>query len=78
MPDGWRDPEAGGEAGKKLGGEGDFGQQYQGLAALAEDGRDGFHINFGLARAGDPFEQGDGKHSCRHGLAKLGRGYGLC
>jgi hypothetical protein len=61
MPDGGGDAEAALEAFQPLGGEGDFRQQDQGLAALAEAFGDGFQVDLGLAGAGDAIQQGDGE-----------------
>ena len=61
VPDGGGDAEAALEALQPLGGEGDFRQQHQRLAALAEAFGDGFQVDLGLAGAGDAVEQGDGE-----------------
>ena len=42
-------------------GQGDFGEQDEGLAAVAQGGGDGLEIDLGLARAGDAVEQGRGE-----------------
>ena len=57
MPFGRAHAEAAGEAIEELSGERNFRHQDEHLAAGRERRRDRFEINFGLARAGDAFEQ---------------------
>jgi len=57
VPRGRGAAEAGFEALEEGFGEGDFGEQDEGLFAGAEGGSDGFEIDFGLARSGDSVEQ---------------------
>ncbi len=61
VPERRRHAEAALEAAEELRGEGDFGQQNEGLAALLQTGGHGFEIGLGLAGAGDPVEQGYGE-----------------
>ena len=57
MPFGRPRAEARGETVEKLRRERDFRHQDQGLAAFAQRRGDSLEIDFGLARAGDAFEQ---------------------
>ncbi len=74
MPDGGGDAEAALEALQPLGGEGDFWEQDQGLAVLAEGFGDGLQVGLGLAGAGDAVEQGDGEFARLHRVAEGGGG----
>ena len=81
---GWSDPMVPlGRAGAKAGldpveecrGQGDLRQQHQCLASLCDAGGNGFHVDFGLAGAGDAINQrgreGLRLHTCAQ---RMGRG----
>ena len=57
VPFGRERAEPRGETGEKLRGECDLGQQDKGLPSLTKRRRHGLHVDLGLARAGDAFEQ---------------------
>ena len=64
-----------GEAVEELPGQRDFRHQDQRLPAAADDLRNGFEIDFGLARAGDAVEQRDMKTAVRRQRAhRIDRG----
>ena len=77
MPDGGGDAEAALEALQPLGGEGDFGEQDEGLAVLAEGFGDGFQVGLSLAGTGDAVQQGDAEFAGGDGGAEGGSGGGL-